>query len=251
MRYLALALLILLHCLCGWSAEEILLEEQFTDDGLGTRYTADMFDAGNDFFRWNASVNAASFGNPAGSNPISGGDGGAWVSEDTGAVRALTLSNAADISEHHDLRVSIAMGPARYGDPRFEGPDYGGPTSDKIEMHISLDGGPYQVIGRFLPKNYFPGNQQSELYVDADLNNVIGVGETQVVTSTMTVFSFPVSGSGSSLRLRVVFLKPKDQKRSPSTTSAYTVPLPLPSPPLWPTSKQRISPTPRATARRA
>ncbi len=179
--------------------------ESFETDGEGSRHASSHGISGNDYFeRVTAATPPAGFQGGAISGP--GLDGTfAWAAEDSVNLiggEAVLLLAPYSITRFTDLNVSIALESPRLNDPvllRWE-------PEDGLAIDVSIDGGPFTMIGNFRGDSGVPGTA-GELRQDLDLDGDASDGDGgATVPLDMTNYDFPLATTGDTIQLRVRYL---------------------------------------------
>jgi hypothetical protein len=190
-----------LLAICSIRSQTLLYSEGFETNGEGTRYTSNAYleptPNCNFFARMPASPLDVCFQN----NFFTGFQGSFfWGAEDVmrsgSPLPAGSLtSSLINITSYGSLNVSLFFATANNITPtnnRWE-------TADSINIQVSINGGAYRTVGRFLGTNAFGG----DLVLDANLNGVNDVGETVVSVTAFTKHTFNFTGTGANLRVRI------------------------------------------------
>jgi hypothetical protein len=196
-------------------AQVTLLSESFETDGEGTRYTSNSFNQCNianpDYFlrgNTNPFLPPGTCATGHGSAVTLCGSCGTffWGSED---IRSSTVSppgalppgfiqfNPINITNYNALQVSIYLATASNNNIRWE-------NSDSINIQASINGGPFNTVGRFMGTAVAGGN----LIIDANLNGSYDAGSEATPIcdiATMTKYTFNIPGSGTNLVINLDF----------------------------------------------
>jgi hypothetical protein len=213
-RFLNLFFLILLLVAIDFhsKAQTTLLQESFETDGEGTRYTSNTYEYCTSFTQPDYFLRTNT--NPVSISGCTVGFGGSlsnlqgsyfWAGEDiqsnypsappNRAAGDITF-NSFSISGYSSLQVSLYLATASNNNARWE-------SADSINIKISIGGGSFFTVGRFMGDNAFGGN----LRIDSNLDGVIDGSDPSTIcdTDVFTKYTFNIPNTGSSLQLKIDF----------------------------------------------
>ncbi|MCX6320139.1 MAG: T9SS type A sorting domain-containing protein [Bacteroidetes bacterium] len=194
-------------------AQVVLFTEGFETNGEGTRYTSNTFSfcagiPGNNpdyFLRTNTNPVL-----PAGctigfTDALTNLQGSFfWAGEDIRSSSPVPNGNPPgqittqliNITSFVSLNVSLYLATSSNNNVRWE-------TADSINIQASINGGPFNTVGRFMGDNIAGGR----LRIDGNLDGAITGADPATVCDQLnfTRYNFAIPGTGTSLRVRLDF----------------------------------------------
>ena len=209
-KYFILSLLLLGTLGLTESFAQVLLHsEGFETDGEGSRYTSNTFDecagAGTPDYFIRTNLNpvtppgcASGFG-----TTLTGLQGSFfWAGEDirlsvAGPSRpeGFIQSQSFSILNHNSLTISLYLATSNNSGARWE-------TDDSLNVQVSIDGGPFRTVGRFMGKA-----AGSNLGIDGNLDGVYTAADpaTNCDVANFTQYTFNIPGTGTNMRFKLEF----------------------------------------------
>jgi hypothetical protein len=205
-----LLLALVLACFLPLRSQVVLHSESFETDGEGTRYTSNTYSfcpTDPDYFLRTNSNPVLPGGCSVGFGSTLTGLQGSffWAGEDimsnqlpfpgNHAPGQITTQNI-NIGGYGSLQVSLYLATASNTGTRWE-------SADSINIQVSIDGGAYRTVGRFMGNSPAGGR----LRIDADLDGAITGADplTNCDTAAFVQRTFSISGSGTTLNVRLDF----------------------------------------------
>ncbi|MFN8354753.1 MAG: T9SS type A sorting domain-containing protein [Spirosomataceae bacterium] len=194
-------------------AQTTLLSESFETDGEGTRYTSNTFSycsgspGGNPDYFLRTNTNpvlptgcAAGFG-----STLTNLQGSYfWASEDirssspvvNGRPPGDITFNTININGYVSLQVSLYLATASNNGIRWE-------DTDKINIKVSMNGGTFNTVGRFMGDAVAGGR----LRIDSNLDGVIDANDvaTTCDQDNFAKYTFTIPYTGSTMQLKLEF----------------------------------------------
>lgn len=194
-------------------AQVVIFTEGFETNGEGTRYTSNTFSfcsgsPGNnpDYFLRTNTNPVLPAGCTIGFNDALTNLQGSffWASEDIRSSSPVPNANPPGqlttqlitITGYVSLNVSLFLATSANNNIRWE-------TSDSINIQASINGGPFNTVGRFMGDGVTGGR----LRIDGNLDGVITAADPVTTCDQLnfTRYTFSIPGTGSNLRIRLDF----------------------------------------------
>lgn len=192
-------------------AQVVLFTEGFETDGEGSRYTSNTFSfcsgvPGNNpdyFLRTNTNPVLPSGCTIGFTDVLTNLQGSFfWASEDIRSSSPVPNINppgqittqTINISGYNSLTVSLFLATSSNNNIRWE-------TSDSINIQVSINGGSFFTVGRFMGDAVVGGR----LRIDGNLDGAITAADPVTTCDQLnfTKYTFSIPGSGNSLQVRL------------------------------------------------
>jgi hypothetical protein len=194
-------------------SQVVLFTEGFETNGEGTRYTSNTFSfcsgtPGNNpdyFLRTNTNPVLPTGCTIGFTDALTNLQGSFfWASEDIRSSSPVPNANppgqittqSISIAGYSTLNVSLFLATSSNNNVRWE-------NTDSINIQASINGGPFNTIGRFMGDNPAGGR----LRIDGNLDGAITAADPATTCDQLNFaqYSFAIPGSGTTLRIRLDF----------------------------------------------